>query len=566
LIVAMTFTICAFGQSAPMPVVRTPPAVPQSSELAPRPIAPATDASALPPRAEAAAVAREIGKPQDEFTLDVKGYAVADDAPAVLRAALPRLTAAYVGPGRSYEDLVDAATEVTRFLQRDLGFYLGYAYIPEQVPKDGIVRIGVLEGRLDRVVLKWSDDLPVRREVIEAHLKRLVPGSILRVRDVERVVFLINDLRGITARFDVTAGSVPGTATLVVTPKAEARYSGKVDADLNGSRFLGIERAGVLVSMNSPLGRGDALTATALGSLNGGIAFGLLGYTLPVGSDGLKLGASASVVRYKLDTDEFPLGLNGDAVSSSAYALYPWVRSRNLNLFLIGSLEHKQYTDRQDVSASRTRKNVDSLSLSAAGDFRDSVLTGAVNTYELSLAAGRVNYREGLQPAEDDTGYTKVSGGITRLQNIVSGRLLLYASLRGQWALDNLDTTEQFRLGGPDGVRAYSPGEGTGDSGALMTLELRVLPPPAVFGRLSREMVFGVFYDVGRVRLRNDPTRTVQADGNMASFSGVGLALSWVKPKAFALRASLARPLVGTPRSDPRVRDPRLYLQVSRAF
>jgi hypothetical protein len=52
----------------------------------------------------------------------------------------------------------------------------------------------------------------------------------------------------------------------------------------------------------------------------------------------------------------------------------------------------------------------------------------------------------------------------------------------------------------------------------------------------------------------------------MASFSGVGLALSWVKPKAFALRASLARPLVGTPRSDPRVRDPRLYLQVSRAF
>jgi hemolysin activation/secretion protein len=242
------------------------------------------------------------------------------------------------------------------------------------------------------------------------------------------------------------------------------------------------------------------------------------------------------------------------------------VRSRNLNLFMIGSVEHKQYTDRQDVSASRTRKNVDSLSLSAAGDFRDSVLTGAVNTYELSLAAGRVNYREGLQPAEDDTDYTKVSGGITRLQNIVSGRLLLYASLRGQWALDNLDTTEQFRLGGPDGVRAYSPGEGTGDSGALMTLELRVLPPPAVFGRLSREMVFGVFYDVGRVRLRNDPTRTVQADGNMASFSGVGLALSWVKPKAFALRASLAKPLVGTPRSDPRVRDPRLYLQVSRAF
>ncbi len=73
------------------------------------------------------------------------------------------------------------------------------------------------------------------REVVEAYLAHLKPGAVLKVRDVERVVFLVNDLRGITARFEVRAGSQPGTATLEVTPAPERIYSGKVEIDRNGS-------------------------------------------------------------------------------------------------------------------------------------------------------------------------------------------------------------------------------------------------------------------------------------------------------------------------------------------
>ena len=285
-----------------------------------------------------------------------------------------------------------------------------------------------------------------------------------------------------------------------------------------------------------------------------------------MGSSGLKAGASVSYVHYRLDTQEFPLELNGDAVSATAYALYPWVRSRNLNVFMLGSLEHKQYTDRQDVADTRSVKHVDSASVGATGDFRDSLLSGGVSTYEVSLSAGRVRYDEGLAPPEDDPSYRKAVFAVTRLQNVASERLLVYLALRGQWAFDNLDTTEQFRLGGPDVVRAFAPGEGTGDSGLLGTVELRVLPPQAWFGRLAREFVVGVFYDAGRVRLRHDPTRSVQGDGNVASFSAAGLAVSWARPNEYALRASLAKPVSGAPRSDPRVRDPRLYLQLTKLF
>ncbi len=569
---ALGLAVCSvFGavhaqQAAPPELVPTPPMVPTPNELAPRPRV-QTDPTDLPAQPRAPTPPRELGKPTEELSLDVKAYDLDPQAPAELKAVLPTLTAPYTGAGRSYEDLANAAAELTRYLQRELGYYLGYAYIPEQEPSAGVVRIAVLEGRLDRVELVWSDGLPVRREVVEGFLARLRPGSVLRVRDIERVVFLVNDLRGLSTRFEIKAGSQPGTATLVVTPSAEARWAGKVDLDANGSRFLGAERVGGLLSYNSPLGRGDALTLNALSSINGGLGFALAGYTLPVGDDGLKVGASVSLVRYKLGEADFPLGVNGDAVSLSAYALYPWVRSRNLNLFVLGSIDGKDYSDRRDIGSSVTRKKVDSLTLGTTGDFRDSLLTGGVSTFELNLAAGQVRYPDG-KPAglKDAADYRKLQLGFTRLQNLVESRLLLYGALRAQQAFSNLDTTEQFRVGGPDGVRAFAPGEGTGDSGQILSLELRLLPPEAWLGRVAREMVFGVFYDVGRVRFRHDPSQEPSTFVNSASFSGAGLTLAWVRANAFGFRFSLAKPLTGTPKADTLVRDPRLYAQISWPF
>lgn len=556
---------------------RTPSFVPRASELAP----PRIDS---PSQAQLPTVPidlpRELGKPVDDVRIDIESYVVDDSAPAALKARLAALTKDFVGKNRSFEDLYNARVEVTRFLQSELGYYLGYAYVPEQIFSDGVVRIAVLEGRLDKVVLKWPADktLPVRREVVQAYLDRLEKGSILLVRDVERVVFLVNDLRGIKVRFEVQAGSRPGTADIVVTPEAESIWSGKADADINGSRFLGEYRLGGLVQMSSPFGRGDGLTVNALVSTTRGLAFGLLGYTTPVGSNGIKLGASLSAVKYQLDKEVFPLDLNGTAITFTGFGLYPVVRSRNLNLFTVASAEHKTYEDRQSAADSMSIKSVDTLALGATGDFRDALLGGGVNTYDLTLTSGRVNYPDGRPGGlEDSPKFTKLTFGFSRLQDLLfiaptmqdkrSGKVLAYLSLRGQVAMDNLDTTEQFRLGGAEGVRAFATGEGTGDEGMLLSLEARLLPPESWFGRVSGELVLSAFVDAGYVRYRHQvsPANT-RILSNSGSFTGVGLGVSWVRLEEYALRISLAVPVSGEPRSDPLVRSPRLYLLATKFF
>ena len=566
---AFVLGLAGAAAGAQTPPVRTPPQVPTPAEL-PRPAVTQGSDAALPSRPPPP---RELGKPDHDTRLDVARYTVDDDAPEALRAALPRLTAAFTGRQRGFEDLVNAAAEVTRFLQRELGYYLGYAYLPEQTPavkaEGSSIRIAVLEGRLDRVVLNWRNGLAVERDVVEAYLARLQPGRVLKVRDVERVVFLVNDLRGMTARFELRAGSQPGTATLVVTPSPERVWSGKAEFDLNGAEALGEHRLGGLLQMNSPFGRGDGFTATALASSTGGLGFALLGYTTPLGSNGFKIGASISGVRYQLDKAMFPLDLNGTAATANAYALYPLVRSRNLNVFTLAALERKAYTDRQGLVDGRTRKTVDALAIGSTGDFRDSLLGGGVNTFDLNLSGGQVKYPEGRNPSlDDDARYTKLVYGITRLQDWITGRALVYLSLRGQFAASNLDTTEQFRIGGPDSVRAFTAGEGTGDIGTLATVELRLLPPESWFGRTAREMVFSVFADGGYVQYRY--RRRISADPNVGKnsgvFSGVGFGLSWVRPGGYALRLSLAQPTGGSTRGGEKIDALRGHLQASMLF
>ena len=560
--------VAAQATTAPPPI-RTPSVVPPASELTPPRTATDNDVSVPAPKPPP----RELGKPDDDVKLDVARYVVDDDAPPELRVALAGLTAPYVGRQRSFEDLVNAAGEVTRFLQRELGDYLGYAYLPEQTPDNSSggssIRIAVLEGRLDRVVLNWRDGIPVDREVVEAYLARLKPGSVLKVRDVERVVFLVNDLRGMTASFELRSGAQPGTATLVVTPSPERTWSGKGEFDVNGSQPLGKYRLSGQVQMNSPFGRGDGFTGNALASTTGGLGFLLLGYTTPVGSDGIKVGSSLSAVHYQLDKVAFPLNLNGSATTLNVYGLYPLVRARNLNLFTLLSLEHKQYVDRQVEVDGLSRKTVDTVAVGATGDFRDGWLGGAVNTYEANLVSGTVKYPLGRNPAlDDDPTFTKLNVGYTRLQDWFTNRALVYFAFRGQMVAKNLDTTEQFRLGGPDGVRAFAAGEGTGDLGAVSSLELRLLPPESWFGRVAREMVFSAFIDGGYVQYRYRPRVSADpnAGKNNAVLSGAGIGLSWVHGNDYSMRLSVAKAISGQSSSSESKSGVRLYLQAAKLF
>lgn len=509
----------------------------------------------------------EIAKPLDDVRVDVSRFEIvgapANTLPDIQKRLLP-----FIGSGKTFEDLGNAARVVSAYLQSEKGLYLAYAYLPAQKISNGVIQINVLPGVLERVEINWpSTPLRVDREIVQAHLAALKPGSVIHVAEVERVVFLLNDLRGIHVNFAVKPGDTPGTAILVASPHSTKAVTGKVSIDANGSRFAGTYRGIATVNIDSPLGRGDSLALSQLHSDTGGLDFTLVGYTLPVGSNGLKLGVNASTVHYQLSEQDFPLGLNGDARSLGAFALYPIRRSRNFNLFGLAGFDQKHFNDRQDLAGTETSKQVDVYKLGLSGDSRDDWVGGGINFFDFALEQSTVKY-PALRPSglDDDSRTKKFSYSAGRLQSLLKDDLQLWTYVRGQKSMDNLDTTDQCELGGSSGVRAFAQGESSGDDCLLATVELRHFVSVPWLGIASREVSANLFYDYGRTRFRHDAGLRPVSFQNFSILAGYGIGLVWERPDQFNFNLSLAFEDRGVRRSDPQKRSPRIFASLTYYF
>lgn len=513
----------------------------------------------------AQALPRELGKPEEDLRLDIRAYQV-DGLPEGSAEAIAAATARYTGTGKGYEDVMNAATAVTRYMQRELGYYVGFAYVPEQQPKDGVVRLQALEGRLDRIDIAGDSGevSEAERALIARQLASLKPGEILRTDEVERAVLLLSDLRGLSIKVEVEEGRQPGTAALRVTSRAESTWAWRLEADTLGNRYTGLARVTAAASTAGLLQVGDALTAQVLSSHTGGLKQGSLGYVVPVGAQGLRLGGVLSRVDYAVDRFEFPAAYRGSVDVAGAYGLYPLVRSRNLNLFGLLSYEHKEFDDRQTGLALSKRSGDWILGL--VGDSRDAWLGGGINTFELQALQGRMHYGAGANLLGLDRRFDKVTLGAARLQSIVPGRLQLYARYKGQLSGTSLDATERYAAGGPTGVRAFEPGEAAADTAHVVNAELRWLPPESIFGKAARELVFSAFYDWAHVKFFHDESLQSFGVANTGTLSAAGVGMIWERVGNFSVRMDLAWRGQGDALADPQDDEPRVNVVLSKRF
>jgi len=508
---------------------------------------------------------RELGKPDSDWQMDIRAFQV-DGLPAASAETLARLTAPYTGTARGYGDLMDAATTVTRYMQRELGYYVGYAYVPEQRPQDGVVRLQALEGRLDRIdiVVPEGPEGEALRERIARQLAGLQPGSVLRADELDRAVLLLEDLRGVNVKVEIQPGRQPGTAALRVTPVAESATAWRLDADTYGNRYTGLARVTGAVSRSGVLRVGDAVSAQLLSSHTGGLRQATLGYVTPVGTGGWRVGALLSRVEYGVDTDDFPADYHGSVNVAGGYALYPLLRQRNVNLFGLFSYEHKHFDDRQ--VAGSLRKFSNDWVLGLVGDSRDAWGGGGINTFELQGLVGRMHFGAGANSLGLDEHFSKWTLGAARLQNLIPGRLQLYGRYKGQLSSTSLDATERYAVGGPNGVRGFDPGQGSADTAHVLSAELRWLPPERLFGAVSRELVFTVFQDWARVRYFHDSDLQTVGVDNTATLGSTGLGVTWERPADLHLHVNLAWRTLGDDQADPDDADPRVNLLLSKRF
>lgn len=457
----------------------------------------------------------------------------------------------------SLSQLEAGAARITAYY-RKRGYFLANAYIPEQDIQNGVLNIAVLEGSLDQVKLK--NTARIFDERVLSHLKSLSTGEALQKSEIDRKLLLLRGTVGVDkVNASLQGGAKVGTSDLLVEITPSVPYNGRIQFSNYGNRYTGEYQLGASLNINSPLMIGDQFAIRVVGSSNADLMYGRMAYQMPVGGDGLRIGVAYSRNHYQLGKEYESLDAYGTSQTASLFATYPLMLSQVSTLFGALTYENKKLNDRMDSFF--TDKQVQLVSLGLSGERLDAVNGSGRNSFDASIYVGHLNMDATAR--SDDAGSARSSGDfvkatymLNRLQR-VTDQDTFSMTLAGQWAGNNLNSSEKYSLGGSYGVRAYPQGEASGDMGSMLNLELAHNFTPQLRGVL--------FYDYGHIRINRD--RFLATD-NARTLAGAGVGVNALL-YGLQLDGYVAwQTQGGTPLSEPASSEqtPRLWVQMSGEF
>ena len=424
-------------------------------------------------------------------------------------------------PVKTVYDIAQAIT--TKYTAA--GYFLSQAVVPPQkISRDGIVRIKMIEGFVDRVLIRG--DIQGPRRLLEDYGNSIRAARPLELAVLERYLLLAGDLPGVTVSgILMPSETTPGAADLVfeVTQK-NADVSASLDN--RGSKYVGPWQASAVTNLNSALGRYErtslqvATTPFDVGELK----YGRLGYEEGVGGEGTKISGDAGYSDSHPGWTLKPEALRAHYLTFGLGLSTPIIRSRAENLTFRSRVESKDsVTDQYEDQ----RLSEDRLRIVRAGgsyDWVDTLLaTPAVSLAAIELSQGFDGL--GARPfgapnssrATGRSAFFKATLDASRSQRLTP-EAGLSIGLSGQWARSSLLASEEFAFGGAQFGRGYDPAEIVGDHGLAGKAELQYAGPTVPV--VKDWQLYG-FYDIGRVWQVRPLTGERRTDGGAST--GFGL-------------------------------------------
>lgn len=441
------------------------------------------------------------------------------------------------------------ADSVTQSLQGQ-GRLLARAVLPPQDVTDGVVTLEIVEGRLEKIEFERGDDARIGERSLRTVLERgLDPAAVTRP-ELEAALLRVNDLPGVTAQARLHPGHAPNSSRLVIAVQEAPALGSMFWADNYGDPGAGRSQANALLSMNDLTGFGER--STIRGSFSEGMKFGTASVAAPLHAADLTLRGEYSHLVYENRTRTGRiLDLDGRSQRIAIGAEHGLLRSRTLNLRVAAEASVKMLVD-DSITGRLADRRSRAGTLSLSGDTQDDWRDGGVTSFVAGVTLGNLDLSRLPSARAADAAGLDTQGGFTRMNVSISraqelpGAFSLAGRVHGQWTDKNVDSSEDFSLGGPYGVRAYPVGEGRGDHGILGTIELRHdTRVPTVVGGLQ----LAGFLDAGRVRVNADPNGIPIATAtgrNDYSLFGAGLSARWTRER-LNVSAAWAHALGGNP-------------------
>lgn len=511
----------------------------------------------------------------DVLEYEIEGNSVLD-ALAVERAVLP-----HMGEQRSLVDVENARAALEKAYQ-DAGYLTVLVDLPEQRVADGLVRLRVTEGRIERLRVIGA------RYFSQGHI-RAVASALQEgeVPDLNRAQQQLAELNRSAARQVqpvLRPGSQPGTVEVELKVRDTLPLSGSVELNNHHAAHTDALRLSASLRYDNLLQRDHvlALTLSTAPRAPSQSQVASLSYTVPATAD-----ASWTATLTHSNSSVEPLGntvlgqgstaglrwslVRGDAGSSHRLSLGGELRDLQqrvrsgtgpgtgaaaeistplrylpFNLDYAGQWWHAASAGTASNTAGASSRLEASFSFGLRGLLRRQVACPPDDTPQDQFACNR-------DGADGGFAALRLGGGHERAMPwSLPGRLGL--RMNAQLATQALVSGEQINAGGAGSVRGYLQSEASGDLGLLAGLQWdspnlagATQRSPDLPDRSLRELVARGFVDAGLVRVI-DPQPGQSARTGLA---GAGIGLRWVAAAAQG-EIDLAWPLKATAASPQR--------------
>ena len=364
---------------------------------------------------------------------------------------------------------------------RDQGFIMSTVYIPKQnfSKTNGTVYLSAQSGVLGKVKLNSASDLVYSDEVVSGIFKNYLGRGVKA--DISDTYFKLGLLPGLSVKsgfFEV--GDNPGETNLIVdVDKSWGNVS--LVSDNYGSKLTGENRALTSVDWHNPLGYGDNLTMGYLYGFNpDNTQLGYLNYQFPIVLPSSYLGLSYEQNIYSALKDlggNTPVIVEGESENSGVSIKQHLVNNKDINVRMDLQVNKKTAMVNSEFKTDPKptiveRKEISEIfSLGLHIDF----LLNSIKTAVLIDTQGAWGEVSDADEISLDQEFVKFSASINTSTLMVFSRRLkskfsFYIS--GSYSDKSLPSYEQFGIGGPDKVKAFTSSVFLGDSGLYGNVEL----------------------------------------------------------------------------------------------
>jgi hemolysin activation/secretion protein len=465
----------------------------------------------------------------------------------------------FLGKNISLHHIYLIADAITK-KYRNAGYILTKAIVPPQAINDGVVRLDIMEGFIDKVSVKGSLKGP--KKLMNAYRKRLLRSRPLHAKDLERYLLLIGDLPGVVVKSVLTPSETQSGATDLTLILDNKPVDAHLGVDNRGTKFNGPFQFFAGASENSLLGFYERIGLQGVvTSTPEELYYFNLFYESPVSNEGTVFRLSGAFSQSQPGSSLEFFDVEGESQTFTFSLNHPFIRSRGENLRgQFGFTIRNSKTDILGSLDSEDRLRI--LKLGMVYDYADRFQGINLISFNLSQGINILDATESgtqnLTRPQGKSDFTKISGKLQRLQQLAPMWMLL-GSASWQYAFEKLLASEEFGTGGSSFGRGYDPSEITGDQGIALGLELQRAFDVKM--KFLRGLQAYAFLDYGTVWNRIQ-TSTI---GKQQELTSTGIGTRFNLTKHLSGYVELAKPLNRVVASEGN-KDARVFFSLSATY